>query len=194
MTIHATTPQPSTGTSIVGTHHASGMFDSVAPARIAMRNPSPVFVRTDTGWVSGVRTKLRTKSASHSKPPVANTTPWRAETSNGPSADSRRTPTTRPSRMTSSRAAVAVRGSIERSRHAQPTDEGLARPASRRGSRCGNPVESGVPERGLAHAIRGAIWGPTLTRGAHAPSSSNGNSGHSSERPPFGFPPGCSGW
>ena len=85
-----------------GTHHASGIVPSAAPTRIAIFSPSPVFVFTDTGWVIGPRTKLRTRSRSHSKPPVASTTPPRTPTSNPPSGASNRTPTTRPPSVISS--------------------------------------------------------------------------------------------
>ena len=79
---------------MTGTHQASGMHPRLAPARMAIRNPSPVFVLTETGWVIGLRTKLRTNWRSHSKPPVASTTPPRTPTSSSPSAVSSRRPTT----------------------------------------------------------------------------------------------------
>ena len=135
------------------------MFDSVAAG--PHRHAQPVTgVRPHRHRMasSGVRTKLRTKSASHSKPPVANTTPWRAETSNGPSADSRRTPTTRPSRMTSSRSrgrGPRLDRAVEHTRSSRPMrawpDPSLISEVAATDLCCGNPVESGVPERGLAH-------------------------------------------
>ena len=54
------------------------MFPSDAPACIAIFWPSPVLVGGVAGEVIGPRRKARTMSGSHSKPPVAITTPRRA--------------------------------------------------------------------------------------------------------------------
>ena len=104
------------GTSPTGIHHASRMFDSAAPARIAIRRPSPVQVSIDTGWVIGPRRKARVSSSSHSKPPEARITPRSARTSSGPVGVSSTTPTAAPSSISSRRAAHDERGSMPRSR------------------------------------------------------------------------------
>ena len=103
---------------MTGAHHACGMLSSAAPARMAISRPSPTFVGIDAGEVIGPRRKLRTSSGSHSKPPVASTTPRAARTITVPVGCSTTTPVTRPSSMTRSCARLAVTGSTPRSRQA----------------------------------------------------------------------------
>ena len=93
-----------TGTEATGIHHASRMLASIAPARIAIRRPSPVLVSIDTGCDIGPRRNARHSSGSHSKPPEARITPRGARTSAGPSGVSKAAPTTTPSSVSSSRA------------------------------------------------------------------------------------------
>ena len=91
----------SVGSSIIGIHHASRMFPSIAPTRIAILSPSPVFVSTATVCVHGPRRNARLSSSLCSKPPVAITT-LGARTSLRPSGVSNTTPATSPSSMISS--------------------------------------------------------------------------------------------
>src|ERR1700753_2157616 len=77
----------SSGTTLAGIHHASRMLPSFAPAFIAILSASPVLVGIEPGWVIGTRRKARTYSGSHSKPPLARTTPEPARTSDSPSSD-----------------------------------------------------------------------------------------------------------
>ena len=64
------------------------MFPSIAPTRIAIFSPSPVFVSTATVCVHGPRRNARLSSALCSKPPVAITT-FGARTSLRPSGVSK---------------------------------------------------------------------------------------------------------
>jgi hypothetical protein len=143
------------GTTPTGIHHASRMFDSIAPAFIAMSRPSPVLVSIDTGCDIGPRRNARRRSSFHSKPPDASTTPFVAATSTRPSGVSTTTPTTAPSTMSSSVAAHDVRGSIPRSRHARSNRPASACPQPRSLRRrrrscssadggCGTALPSGV--------------------------------------------------
>ena len=68
----------SVGSSIIGIHHASRMLPSIAPTRMAILSPSPVFVSTATVCVHGPRRNARLSSSLCSKPPVAITTFGRA--------------------------------------------------------------------------------------------------------------------
>ena len=101
-----------TGTSIMGTHHASRIVPRPAPTRMAIFSPSPVLVGTDAARTSGPRMNARTRSGSHSNPPVAMTTPRAAPTSTGPEAVENRTPVIRRPSRSNSTARIPVRGSI----------------------------------------------------------------------------------
>ena len=67
-----------------------------APARIAIRKPSPVLPGYDAAPSIGPRRKASTRSRSHSNPPVAITTPPAAAISTSPSGVERATPVDRP--------------------------------------------------------------------------------------------------
>ena len=172
----------STGTSPTGIHHASRMLVIIAPAFIAISRPSPVLVSIDTGWLIGPRRNARRRSAFHSKPPEASTTPLAARTSSGPSGVSTSTPTTAPSSTSSSRPAHPVRGSMPRSRQPRSRRPARAWPQPRSLRTCrrassssdggsGTALPSGVS---LIVMFATAKYGDGVTRSAHSPSSSNG--------------------
>ena len=164
--------------------------DSAAPTRIAISSPSPVLVFTDTGWVIGPRTKERTRSRSHSKPPVARITPRarRRRRRRPPRRSGRRRPPPSvdqlPPRPPRSGLDAAVETALEQATHqplaGAPLVVHLAAGHLLGRHARGRPRPSGVS---LIVMFR-PICGPTVTFSAHGPSSSKANSGHSSERPP----------
>ena len=139
----------SVGSSIIGIHHASRMFPSIAPTRMAILSPSPVFVSTATVCVHGPRRNARLSSALCSKPPVAITT-LGARTSVRPSGVSKTTPATSPSSMISSTARWLVCGSTPRSRQAFSKRPPSARPIPRSSLSARRCISSGVSSSGTA--------------------------------------------
>ena len=139
----------SVGSSIIGIHHASRMFPSIAPMRMAILSPSPVFVSTATVCVHGPRRNARLSSSLCSKPPVAITT-LAARTSLRPSGVSKTTPATSPSSMISSTARWLVCGSTPRSRQAFSRRPPSASPMPRSSLAARRCISSGVSSSGTA--------------------------------------------
>ena len=189
---------------MTGTHHASRIIPSEAPTRMAIFWPSPVLLGGVAGDVIGpaeevphhrlvpleaaggdhhasagsdhvlvVVVLVGTAEADADDPTVLD------QQIHGPGADDR--------------LAAVVEHALQ-----QPADEGLAE-APLVALTAGRPGPSGstmpVPPPSGVSARRSGRGVPlSVTIAAHSPSSSNEYSSGSSERPPPGFPPGCSGW
>ena len=120
-------------------------------------------------------------------------------TSTSPSGEPRRTPTTRPPSVKSSRPAVpfGVDPAVETALQ-QATDETLpGAPLVMDLAPCissgGTPPGAPRPSEVSLIAMLRPICGPIVALSAHGPSWSNENSGHSSDRPPPGFAPDAPG-
>ena len=121
----------SPGMCSVGTHHASRISPRRAPARIAIRKPSPVLPGYDAAPSIGPRRKASTSVRSHSNPPVAITTPPAAAISASPSGVETRDTGHRPAVDEQVDGAVLeprLDAAFEQGGE-QPTDQGRATPA-----------------------------------------------------------------
>ena len=167
-----------------------------APARIAIRSPSPVLQGGETGPCIGPLRKALTSSGSHSKPPVARTTPRRASTSTVPSGVSQLDPADRARLVQQARPPrQPVRGldpEVEQGpQHAADQrlahDPDVAAPSPKAAS----PHSAPASRRRSRRCVQSL--GKAVTRAAHSPSSAKSNGERVEGAAALGAPAGDSG-